>query len=194
MIRSAASLALLFCSVFAFAQPVNETPAYLHLEVAYERLESGDYYNAMVQFEEAYKQEQTLEIAYQIAKLHYQMRDYRRSERWLARVIRMDETGQYPEIVLMYARTLKATGQYEDAVEAYNVYAGMVDDASLLDITDAEVAGIQMAIDSEVPIELVIDHMGRKVNSRYTEFAPAVHPDGGTIYRCTGKFRLCSRD
>ena len=81
----------------------------------------------------------------------------------------------------MYARTLKKTGAYEEAVEAYNVYAGMVDDPDLLDITDAEVEGIQLAIDSEAPIELVIEHMGRKVNSRYSEFAPAMHPNG-TLY------------
>ena len=47
-----------------------------------------------------------------------------------------------------------------------------------LAIADNEVAGIQMAAKAEAPIELVIDHMGRKVNSRYTEFAPVMHPEG----------------
>ena len=64
-----------------FAQPVDEVPYHLNMEVANERLEQGDYYNALVHFEEAYKQEKTDDVAYQIATLHYQLRDYRRAER-----------------------------------------------------------------------------------------------------------------
>ena len=178
MKRLASVLPIMCVSFYVFAQPVKDVPRHLHMEVANERMESGDYYNALVHFEEAYKQERSDDVAREIAQLHFKLRDYGRAERWLARVISNDETGQYPELVLMYARTLKMNGKYEEAVEAYNVYAGMVDDTDLLDVTDREVAGIQLAMDSEAPIELVIEHMGRKVNSRYSEFAPASHPDG----------------
>ena len=165
-------------SVASIAQPLKEVPTYMHLEVAAERMETGDYYNALDQYEEAYKQERTNELGYKIGMLHYKLRDYKRAQRWLARVIEKDETGQYPDAVLKYALTLKMAGKYEEAIEALNVYAGMVDDEVMLTKADNEFEGIQMAMESEIPIELVIEHMGRKVNTRYSEFGPAMHPDG----------------
>ena len=164
------------------AQPVKEVPAYMHVEVADERMEQADYYNALDQYEQAFKQEKTEELAYKIANLHYQLRDFKRAERWLARVIRNDKTGKYPDAVFKYAMTLKMKGEYEDAIEALNIYANMVDDPVLLATADNEFAGIQLAMQAEPPLELVIEHMGRKVNSRYSEFAPAMHPDGEELY------------
>jgi len=175
-IISSAVLCLLY--VVSSAQPLKEVPAYMHIEVAEERMETADYYNALDQYEEAYKQERTNELGYEIALLHYKLRDYKRAERWLSRVISKDETGQYPDAVFKYAMTLKMSGKYEEAIEALNVYAGMVDDEMLLAKADNEFAGIQLAMEAEAPIELVIEHMGKKVNSRYSEFGPAMHPDG----------------
>jgi len=173
-----AFVTVILISFNSAAQPLKEVPAYMHVEVAKERMETADYYNALAQYEEAYKQEPTEELRYEIAMLHYQLRDFKRAERWLARVISKDETGQYPDAVFKYALTLKMAGKYDDAIEALNIYAGMVDDEVLLDKADIEFAGIQMGMDSEVPLELVIDHMGKKVNTRYSEFGPAMHPDG----------------
>ncbi|RLD17606.1 MAG: hypothetical protein DRI69_11955 [Bacteroidetes bacterium] len=171
-------VAIFLINVSSIAQPLKEVPTYMHIEVAEERMETGDYYNALEQYEEAYKQERSEDLRYKIALLHYQMRDFKRAERWLARVIANDETAQYPDAVLKYALTLKMAGKHEEAIEALNVYAGMVDDEVLLKKADIEFEGIQLAMESEVPIELVIEHMGRKVNTRYSEFGPAMHPDG----------------
>ena len=57
----------------------------------------------------------------------------------------------------------------------------MVENDSLIAKADNEFAGIEFAMKSEAPLELVIEHMGRKVNTRYSEFAPAEHP-GGDLY------------
>ncbi len=165
-----------------YSQPFKDVPAHLHIEVAEERMAQGDYYNALEQYEEAFKQEQEDTIAYKIAMLHYQLRDFKRAERWLSRVIRKDETGQYPEAVLLYAKTLKMAGEYEEAVEALNVYTSMVDDEAKLAEADNLFAGLQFAMESEAPIELVIEHMGRKINSRYSEGSPTMHPDGKELY------------
>jgi peptidoglycan-associated lipoprotein len=165
----------------AAAQPIKEVPQWMNIEVAQKHLAMNDYYRALEYFEIAYKQEKSDELTYHIAMLQYKLRDYGRAERWLSRVIQSDKQGQYPDAVLAYARTLKSAGKYKEAIEAYNVYANMVEDETLLTLVDAEVEGIQRAIKSEEPIELVIKNMGRKVNSSYTEFAPMMHPEG-TLY------------
>ena len=177
----ATTVAVFTCGL-VLAQPVKEVPAYMHVEVGDERMEQADYYNALDQYEQAFKQEKTEDLAVKIANLHYQLRDYKRAERWLARVIRNDKTGKYPDAVFKYAMTLKMAGEYEDAIEALNIYANMVEDPALLAKADNEFAGIQLAMEAEPPLELVIEHMGRKVNTRYSEFAPAMHPDGEELY------------
>ncbi len=163
------------------AQPVKEVPPYMNIEVADEHLAIKDYYRALEYYEIAYKQERNDVLAYKIGMLHFKLRDYARAERWLARVVENDKTGMYPDAVLTYAKTLKMSGKYEEAIEAFNVYANMVQDESLLLEADVEVAGIQMASKAEAPIELVITNLGRKVNSSYTEYGPMMHPTG-TLY------------
>ena len=163
------------------AQPIKEVPPWMNIEVAEEHLAINDYYRALEYFEIAYKQERSDELAYKIAMLHYKLRDYGRAERWLSRVIENDKSGRHPDAVLAYAKTLKMTGKSEEAMEAFNVYANMVQDEALLWEPDVEVAGIQMAVKAEAPIELVVSNLGRKVNSSYTEYSPMAHPEG-TLY------------
>ncbi len=163
------------------AQPVKEVPPYMNIEVADEHLAIKDYYVALQYYEIAYKQERTDDLAYKIAMLHYKLRDYARAERWLSRVVESDKQGLHPDAVLAYAKTLKAIGKYDESMTAFNVYANMVQSDSLLWEADNEVAGIQAAAKAEAPIELVISNMGRKINSSYTEFGPAMHP-AGTLY------------
>ena len=178
MKRLALTASLALVALVAVAQPAKEVPVYMRLEVAEEHLEMNSFYRALEQYEEAYKEERSDELAYKIAQLHFQLRDYRRAERWLKRVVEKDKTGRWPDAVLNYARVLKYNGNYDGAIEAFNVYANMINDDALLAVADNEVAGLQMAVKAEAPIELVIENMGRKVNSRYTEFAPVMHPDG----------------
>lgn len=181
MKKNVLAVTILAFAGIVVAQPIKEVPPYMNIEVAEKHLAMNDYYRALEYYEIAYKQERSDDLAYRIGMLQYKLRDYARAERWLSRVIQVDKEGQYPDAVLTYARTLKAIGKYPEAIEAYNVYANMVQDDALLDVADVEVAGIQLAAKSEAPIELVISNLGRKINSSYTDFAPMMHP-AGTLY------------
>ena len=79
--------------VILSAQPVKEVPPYMNIEVADEHLAINDYYRALEYYEIAYKQEKSDELAYKIGMLHFKLRDYKRAERWLSRVIRNDING-----------------------------------------------------------------------------------------------------
>ena len=49
---------------------------------------------------------------------------------------------------------------------------------SLLALADNEVAGIQLAMQSKPPIDLVVENAGKAVNSSYTDSAPFLGSDG----------------
>jgi peptidoglycan-associated lipoprotein len=163
-------------------QPLKEVPLGMMIEVAEDCFERRDYYHALEWFEKAYKEERIPEIEEKIALLHYTLRDYKRAERWYERlVIRRDNPK--PEDVFIYSKILKMNGKYEAAVDGFNLFANLVeDDEKQLLRADNEVAGIQMARETEAPIELVIENMGRTINSSYGEFGPALSPEGELYY------------
>ena len=170
----------LFFGNFAnlLAQPLREVPIWMTLEVAEERYDSNDLINALELYEQAYNELRELDLAYRIAEIHHRIRDYKRSERWYERVVEKDEMNQYPDAVLQYGRALKINGKYQEAIDAFNKFAGVTENDSLLALADNEVAGIQLAIKEEAPIELVIENLGSRINSSYTDFAPTMTSEG----------------
>lgn len=165
-----------------FGQPLKEVPLYMLLEVAEERLEAKDYYNALDLYEQAYKEERNDEVAYKIAQLHYKLRDFKRAERWYRRVTDKDESDKWPEAIFDYARILKMNGKFQDAIDVFNYYANIVQADDKLAKADLEVAGIQMAVNMKQPIELVIENLGRRVNSSYSDFAPHYTAEGDLYF------------
>ncbi len=166
----------------ALAQPVDEVPVEMKLEVADERLEIGDWYNALTLYEEAYSEVRDLALAHQIAQLHLLLRDFKRAERWYGRVVEKDEMNRYPEAVFEYARILKINGKYQEAIDGFNYLANITENDSLLALADNEVAGIQLAIKEEAPIELVVENIGRSINSSYSENSPQMTPEGDLYF------------
>lgn len=164
------------------AQPLKEVPHHMKLEVAEESMLVKDWYNALHWYEEAYKEVRDDEVAYKIAQLHYKLRDYKRAERYYKRVVEDDELNRWPEAVFHYARILKFNGKLNEAVEAFNAFALVTEDEEMLAQADLEVAGIQFAMENEAPIELVIENVGRKVNSSYQDLAPKLNPSGDLYF------------
>jgi len=169
-------------SIGVKAQPIDEVPVEMTLEVADERLAEGDIYNALALYEEAYSEIRDLGLAHQIAQLQLALRDYKRAERWYGRVVEKDEMNKYPEAVYHYARILKINEKYQEAIDGFNYLATITENDSLLALADNEVSGIQLAIKEEAPIELVIENIGRKVNSSYSESSPQMTAEGDLYF------------
>lgn len=169
-------------SIGVKAQPIDEVPVEMTLEVADERLAEGDIYNALTLYEEAYSKVRDLGLAHQIAQLHLALRDYKRAERWYGRVVEKDEMNKYPEAVYEYARILKVNAKYQEAIDGFNYLATITENDSLLALADNEVSGIQLAIKEEAPIELVVENIGRKVNSSYSESSPQMTLEGDLYF------------
>ncbi|MDQ3017159.1 MAG: tetratricopeptide repeat protein, partial [Bacteroidota bacterium] len=160
------------------AQPVTEVPVYMMIETAEKSMLIPDYYTALEWYENAYKETRDPEIAIKIADLQIRLRDFARAERWLEKIVERDQGEKYPNTVFQYGQVLKINGNYQGAIDAFNHYAGLAVNDSLLALADNEVAGIQLAMQSKPPIDLVVENVGKSVNSSYTDSAPFVGRDG----------------
>ncbi|MEO5906071.1 MAG: OmpA family protein [Saprospiraceae bacterium] len=160
------------------AQPVTEVPVYMMIETAEASMLIPDYYTALEWYENAYKETRDPEIAVKIADLQIRLRDFVRAERWLENIVEKDQGEKYPTTVFQYGQILKINGNYQGAIDAFNHYAGLNVNDSLLALADNEVAGIQLAMASKPPIDLVVENAGRTINSAYTDSGPFLGRDG----------------
>ncbi len=160
------------------AQPLTEVPVHMMIETAEASMRIPDYYTALEWYENAYKETRDPDIAMKIGELQIKLRDFVRAERWLEKIVEKDQGEKYPMAVFDYARVLKINGKYPEAVEAFNFFAGLTVPDSMLTLADNEVAGIQLAMLSKPPIDLVVENAGRKVNYSYSDASPFLGPDG----------------
>jgi peptidoglycan-associated lipoprotein len=182
MSRAIYSLLLLVAVSRLSAQPVDEVPVYMMIETAEASLLIPDYYTALEWYENAYKETRDPEIANKIATLQIKLRDFTRAERWLEKIVEKDQGEKYPYTVFQYAQVLKINGKYQESIDAFNFYAGLNVPDSLLALADNEVAGIQLAVKSKPPIDLVVENAGKSVNYSYTDAAPWLGPEGNLYF------------
>ncbi|HUR31080.1 MAG TPA: tetratricopeptide repeat protein, partial [Saprospiraceae bacterium] len=168
------------------AQPVTEVPVHMMIETAEASMAIPDYYTALEWYENAYKETRDPEIAVKIAELQVRLRDFVRAERWLEKLVEKDQGEKFPNMVFLYGQVLKVNGNYQGAIDAFNFYAGLNVNDSLLALADNEVAGIQLAMQSKPPIDLVVKNAGKSVNSSYTDSSPSLNRDGKLYF---GSFR-----
>lgn len=179
-------IVLMGCGSWLSAQPVDEVPVHLMIETAENAMAIADYYTALEWYENAYKETRDPDIAVKIAELQIRLRDFARAERWLEKIVEKDQGATYPHTVFLYGQVLKINSNYQGAIDAFNFYAGLNVNDSLLALADNEVAGIQLAMQSKPPIDLVVKNAGKSVNSSYTDSSPFLGRDGKLYF---GSFR-----
>jgi peptidoglycan-associated lipoprotein len=173
---------LVTAATWLSAQPLDEVPVHMMIETAEASLLIPDYYTALEWYENAYKETRDPDIANKIATLQIKLRDYTRAERWLEKIVEKDQGEQYPYAVFQYAQVLKVNGKYQESIDAFNFYAGLNASDSLLALADNEVAGIQLAVKSKPPVDLVVKNVGKTVNYSYTDAAPWLGSDGNLYF------------
>ncbi len=182
MNRSIYTLLLVMAGSWISAQPLDEVPISMMIETAEASLEIPDYYTALEWYENVYTETRDPDIAVKIASLQIKLRDFSRAERWLTKIVEKDQGEKYPLSVFEYAQVLKINGKYQESIDAFNFFAGLNVADSLLTLADNEVAGIQLAVKSKPPIDLVVDNVGKNVNYSYTDASPWLGPDGSLYF------------
>jgi len=167
------SALFLICGITIFAQPLNKAKYETMITVAHDLLNRQDFYNALEWFEKAYEERQSDSLAYTIAKLEYQLKDYRRAERAYARVLRRSEY-TYPEARFTYGRILKMNSKYQEAELELKQFVAETDNRTLKELAQIELTGIELARELPPANGVTIESAGRDVNTRTSEYSPAM--------------------
>ena len=114
------SACLVAASVTALvAQPMRATRPEYSLKIAEESKAANDYYTALVWYEKYYEATTDRAVAYEIAQLQLQLRDYVKAETWFSRVMQRDKkaTGEVnPETLFYFAQVLKMNEKYDESI------------------------------------------------------------------------------
>lgn len=180
----------LFISVFTFsllytisyAQPSRTVGYETLLEVAEESLAINDYVNAIEYYNQAYKESKDKDLALNVAQLSFLIRDYEKAAKGYERVLSRDKNNVYKEDRLMYAKSLKALGQYRESLDAYQQFINETEDMEMKAVAKKDVAGILKLSEYEENISTVLEFMDRKVNSGSAESGPEKGMDGKLYY------------
>lgn len=136
----------------------------------------GDLGRAALYYESAYSQKNDKkELIYRAGRCYLETRDYANAVKCLVEVKDMNEDFQKPGY--KYALSLKQTGQYEEAKEAFNSFTSNYngeDKEAMRDIVDTEIQGCNFALKAQeyTNPNISILHLGPNVNTDKTEFAP----------------------
>ncbi len=181
----------LICTVL-YGQPIRNNSFDQKVEAAKEAESNANYFGALEWFEEAYddlrdkrsREDRATkdEFSVKIAELNYEIRDYEKAAKTYKRLIDKDEELQNVEIILDYAKSLKALGKYDLSLKEFNRYMSLTENDEGLKEAQFEVAGINMLEGMEPNLETSFKLLDKEVNSGSGEFSPRENPDDGLLY------------
>ena len=182
-------LLALLCHPFLNAQPITKSNAEKMLTAAKMAEEQNDYYNALEQYEEYYKEkgDRDIKIAYKAAQLHLQLRDYARAERWYKRIVRRRNSKKFknpymPEARYNFARILKMNAKYDEAIEQLQLYISEAEDLNKITLAKVELTGAEMAREMDPGVGMEILNAGKNVNSKYSEYSPILRNESELFF------------
>lgn len=164
-------------SIVAEAQPLRgQYTAKQMLKTAEAQYAKQDYYQALEWYEKYYKEERNLDVAKKIADLNFMLRDYNKAQRWYKRVVerksRKKPNPYLPDVRYIYGRALKMNGNYPDAIEQLRLFVSESDSTQLIARAKREIEGAQLAQSMQPDMEVTIQNLGKKVNSKSSEYSP----------------------
>lgn len=163
------------------AQPLKEIPLRFKLEAADSAYYKNDYYNALEWYNEVYREDRQNIYLSRIAELYFKVRDYKRAERWLQRLIDRDPQMEYPDARIQYAQVLKMNGKYDlSAIQLQDIMRGNYSD-EIKQIAEREMKGITLAESLVRPDNIAVVNVGTRVNTRNSEATP-IPISGGDLY------------
>ena len=176
------SLAMVFSLHTLEAQPYGKQEYDTMMEIADLALAEGDYYRAQEWFEKAYKEQKTLDVAIVLARLDYELRNYKYAEKKYKSILKRDKNNELIPEILDYANTLKAMGKYNDAIEQYLKYLDLTDDEEKKKVVYNELKGIKLLDGLAENLEAIVKPLPKEVNSGFAEYSPAEYSDGSLYY------------
>ena len=171
----------------ADAQPLNTSTIEDMIATADEQLQLNRPYNALEWYKKAYDEEKSPELAYRIAELNFELRDYSKAVSYFQRAMRKAADGEMVEGLYYMGIAHKMEGNYGEAMESLREFKRMGPGHELTARADLEIEGAQMALKMTEPPRIKVDNAGRMVNTSNQEYSPALASDGTLYYAGFGK-------
>jgi hypothetical protein len=162
-------------------------------KIAAEFEKSGDLYQAAIYYKGVYKEKlDKPEYSFKAGRCFLELRDYKNAATSLEVVKDDYNNSKYDKPGYKYALALKQMGQAEKAKEAFNIflqnYQGE-DKTTYKEFVENEVKGCNYALKAQEYTNpaVNIEHLGPKVNSAKTEFAPIAFANNVLYFSSTSK-------
>ncbi len=146
-----------------------------HYRLAEKKVKAGAFSEAGFQYETAYRMKSKRKLAYKAAESYYAVKDFRRAANMYSKILEYKK--HYPLVRLKYARCLKQSGQYDQAIREFvffiSHYKG--NDKSVWDdVINKEIEGCALGISySDAGTGLLkINHLPSAINTGAIEMAP----------------------
>lgn len=158
-----------------------------HAKLAEKQFEEGDYEDAAMHFEAAWKKKpKKKKYIYQAAECYFKLKSYRKAAECYGHIKEDNEDFELPG--LKYCRSLKMDGQYDEASRAFvyfiNGYNGK-DKSVVAGIVQDEIRGCELGmamLESTEEKNITIEHLSENVNSKGSDFAPIPFGDDVLYY------------
>lgn len=182
---------LFFIAVFSsiatlLTQPLAGSSSYEQLiESAKMSMAQYSYNEALEKYTEAFEKEENEETLVKIAELNYLLRDYAMANRYYKQLFRNREATDttYNDQRFYYGRGLKIVEKHDEAIMQLQDFLRHATDETMITLAKREITGAEMAQNSpEVTSEVAVESAGRKVNSLFSEYSPALLDDSELYY------------
>lgn len=183
MTRYIYSLVTLLCIIWctAEAQPIKKVKYEVMIQTADERVEEGDYYNALDWYRQAYNESKASDLAMSIAYSYYKLRDFNNAEKWYTRILKDDIDNIFIDDRYAYGRTLRSLGQFVKATEQFNMIRELSSDQVLRSLSEIELAGMARMPSFARNEDVLVSFASDKINDGTGEYSP-VQYDENTLY------------
>lgn len=157
-------------------------------KAANKNLAKGNIYTASDQYEEILaKDSSDIRLQYNLAMAYYLARDYKSALRWFSSV-RTRAAAEFPEALYYEAMMLKMNGDYQEARKKFLLFSKQYKPTEPQKAvfkkwakTEADGCAIAFA-DAGKDENLRFEHLGKEVNSNYTDLSPAWMGDTALMF------------
>jgi peptidoglycan-associated lipoprotein len=145
---------------------------------------------ALDNYEAAYDMNEEEYLLPLMGEMNYRLRDVaagiRRYRQAFRKIELVDST--YYRHRYYYGRLLKMDAQYEEAQEQFQSFLQFNQDSVLTVLTQNELEGIRLYQNVRMEdSDIELTHLGRNVNTVWSEYSPVLSADGNTLYYATAK-------
>ena len=186
------TLTIVLIAALCSAQPIRTNSFKQKVEAAELAESQYNYAGALDWFEQAYddlRDQRSRDdnspkdkFSLKIADLSYQIRDYKKAVKTYKRILDKDDEGQYNSYILNYAKSLKASAKYDDALKEFTRFISLGADAEKIKEAEFEIEGIMLLQGLEPNLETSFTSLGKNVNSGSGEFSPRENAEDGNLY------------